>query len=272
VLVYLATFPRCGHAFTRNLIFRNFGFVTANGYPAPWEHQKAKLAMRETPEPQPGFRPGLAWGDWTLVYRAPAGGGLRRTLKNDALRLLTPDLRRELAAEEGLYFIKTHEAPPERFFDGEVAIQMVRHPGAAIASHVRLLIDQGRADLSLTKYIHGKPGRSWAQYHDAWRLARAPRLVLRYEDAFLEPEEAIRDIARFLDLDIPPKLVLSPIEEARASDPIRNPGRGIDGWRGDFTEADLDLLWRLHGKLAARFGYGRDVTVSVSRQTSAAGA
>ncbi len=258
MIVYLATYPRSGHALTRGLIYRNFGFLVASGYPEPRIKAKLKLRLREAPEPLPGFPPGLAWGDWTLVYRSPRTRQMQRLLNNDAHRWLTPDLRAELAAEANLFFVKTHEPPQSDYLPGETAIQMVRHPAAACASYLHMLINfQPDAVASLAEIVRGTgvPGGGWSDYQEAWRAAALPKLLLRYEDLLADQAPAVREMARFLGLDPPSDVVDWPLEEARAANPKRNPGAGLDGWRKDFSEENLELLRHLHGAVAADFGY-----------------
>jgi hypothetical protein len=258
VIVYLATYPRSGHALTRGLIYRNFGFLVANGYPEPRSEAKPKLQLRAAPEPLPGFPPGLAWGEWTLVYRSPRTRRMLRLLKNDAHRLLTPALRAELAAETNLFFVKTHEPPQTQYFPGESAIQMVRHPGAACASYLNMLVNfQPHRVASLAEIVRGVgvPGGGWSDYHDAWRAAALPRLQLRYEDQLVDQTPAVREMARFLGVELSGEVVPWPLDEARAGNPTRNPGAGADGWRKEFSEENLALLRHLHGGVAADFGY-----------------
>ena len=258
MIVYLATYPRSGHALTRGLIYRNFGFLVASGYPEPRIEAKPKLRLREAPEPVPGFPQGLAWGDWTLVYRSPRTRHMQRLLNNDAHRWLTPDLRAELAAEANLFFVKTHEPPQSDYLPGETAIQMVRHPGAACASYLHMLINfQPNAVAALADILRGTgvPGGSWSDYQEAWRAAALPKLLLRYEDLLADQTPAVLQMAGFLGVDPPDEVVGWPLEEARAANPKRNPGAGLDGWRKDFSEENLELLRHLHGGLAADFGF-----------------
>ena len=258
MIVYLATYPRSGHALTRGLIYRNFGFLVANGYPEIRSPAKPKLHLSAAPEPHPEFPPGLAWGDWTLVYRSPLTRTMHRLLDNDAHRRLTPDLRAELAAEADLFFVKTHEPPRSDYLPGETAIQMVRHPGGACASYLHMLMNfQPEKVLSLSEILRGigVPGGGWSDYHEAWRAAPLPVLRLRYEDLLVDQAPAVREMARFLGVGLQGDVVPWPLEEARAANPKRNPGAGRDGWRRDFSQENLAILRHLHGSVAARFGY-----------------
>ena len=240
------------------MIYRNFGFLVSSGYPEPRLQDKPKLQLQRASEPPPGFPPRLIWGDWTLVYRSPRTGETHRLLDNDAHRWLTPGLRAQLAAETNLFFIKTHEPPKDDYFPGEAAIQMVRHPGAACASYLHMLMNyQPDKLVALADIVRGTgvPGGGWSDYHRAWRAAPLPRLTLRYEDQLADQSPAIRSIARFLDLEVKGDIAPWPLQEARKGNPRRNPGAGLDGWRADFSEGDLELLGELHGETAAGFGY-----------------
>jgi hypothetical protein len=258
VIVYLATYPRSGHALTRGLIYRNFGLLVANGYPEVRTPAKPKLHLSAAPERHPDFPPGLAWGDWTLVYRSPHTRTMHRLLDNDAHRRLTPELRAELAAEANLFFVKTHEPPLASYLPGETAIQMVRHPGGACASYLHMLMNfHPDKVISLSEILRGVgvPGGGWSSYHHAWRAASLPVLRLRYEDLLVDQAPAVRAMARFLGVDLQGDVIQWTLEEARAANPKRNPGAGLDGWRKDFSQDDFAILRHLHGSVAAQFGY-----------------
>ncbi len=262
LIVYLATYPRSGHALTRTLIRRNFGLLVSNGYPSPPRVEKPEMQLAEAPEPVEGFPGGLAWGPWTLVYRSPTSGQRLRMLKNDALRILTPDLRKRLAAEPNLFLVKTHERAPGPCFPGEMSIRMVRHPGAALASLVRMFQDfTPEKAVSLAEAIRGVnvPGGDWSSYQQSWAEADIPSIRLSYEAAFEDQTQAVRDIGALLGLPTPAVVAGFSIAEAHAANPKRNPGQGIDGWRASTSEEDLELLWRLHGQTAEAFGYARDL-------------
>lgn len=260
MIVYLASFPRCGHAFTRDLILLNYRYLTANGYDVGEDQFPPKLEVRDAPSAEAGFADGLVWNQWIRTYATGyPNTARRRMLRAPALEALTPDLRRALAAEDNLFFVKTHERPFDAYFPGEMVVQTVRHPGAAIASHYRLELDvSDRDDHVLQDMIRGFSfGGRWSDYHDAWRLAPVPRLLLRYEDMVQDQPKAVADIGAFLGLPALAEASIKtmPMKAAHERNPLRNRGAGAHGWREVFNADEERLLWEIHAAAAAGFGY-----------------
>lgn len=244
MLIYQATYPRCGAAFLRDLISINFGYLSANGYPSadafPEKWDVAPL------EGEPDLQ----------TYASRATPGQRELLlRHDALNRLTPALREKLAAEPRRLFVKTHDLPPDAAFPGEKAIQFVRHPGPAIVSYWRL--EHARKEsLLLDDFIAGDAQfGSWSDYHLAWERAPLPVLRLRYEDVLADQVAAIEMIADFIGIPAPACPKPMPLAAATARNPSRNPGEGLDGWRRRATAAQRATIWRKHGMLAYRYGY-----------------
>ena len=242
MLIYQATYPRCGAAFLRDLISINFGYLSGNGYesdhtfPEKWD---------VTPlEAEPALQ----------TYRRPGVDERQLLLRHGALKALTPELRERLAADPRLLFVKTHELPPETAFPGEVAIQFVRHPGPTLVSYWRL--QNVKKPVDLDGVIEGESMfGSWTSYHLAWEQAPLPVLRLRYEDVLSDQDAAIRTMADFLGLPTPWRIRHMPISAATSRNPTRNPGEGLDGWRHRTTLAQRREIWRRHGSLAYRYGY-----------------
>jgi hypothetical protein len=244
MLIYQATYPRCGAAFLRDLISINFGYISANGYPSAdaFPEKWDVAALEGEPDLQ--------------TYASRTTPGQRELLlRNDALKRLTPALREKVAAEPRRLFVKTHGLPPDDAFPGEAAIQFVRHPGPAIVSYWRL--EHARKEsLLLDDFIAGDAQfGSWSDYHLAWEQAPMPVLRLRYEDVLADQVAAIEAIARFLDVPAPANPRPMPLAAATERNPTRNPGEGLDGWRRRTTAAQRAMIWRKHGLLAYRYGY-----------------
>lgn len=205
MLLYAATYPRCGSGVLRHLMARNFGFGTDS--------------------------------DW------------------DA----RPGDRAALAAAPGLRSVKTHAPPPADPLPGERAIQLIRHPGAAIASHYRLHHRGEDRERPLKRFIAGQRKTSdWSSYHRAWAQTSMPVLRLRYEEVTADPAAAVRAMAMFLGLPEPQVIVSESLEEAHQRNPSRNPAAGPDAWRELFQGKDLQRLRDAHGALAAEWGYSLD--------------
>ena len=244
MLIYQATYPRCGAAFLRDLISINFGYLSANGYDSD-----ATFPEKWDVAPHEG-EPAL------LTYRSRANPEQRELLlRHGALDALTPQLRARLAADPHRLFVKTHGPPPDDPLPGEAAIQFVRHPGPAIVSYWRLE-HRRKESLKLDDFIAGDcMFGSWSEYHAVWQDAQMPVLRLRYEDVLADQIAAVNAIARFLGVPAPPKPRPMPLSAAIERNPSRNPGEGLDGWRRRTTAAQRQDIWRRHGALAYRFGY-----------------
>ncbi|ANP46814.1 sulfotransferase domain-containing protein [Candidatus Viadribacter manganicus] len=256
MLIYQATFPRCGAAFLRDLISINFSYLSANGYdststfPEKWDVADV--------EGEPDLQ----------TYASRTAPGQRELLlRHGALKRLTPELRQRLAADSHLLFVKTHDPPPEQAFPGEMAIQFVRHPAPAIVSYWRLE-HLRKESLLLDDFIVGDAMfGSWTDYHLAWERTAMPVLRLRYEDVIAGQGAAIKTIAKFLNIAAPPRPREMPLAAATERNPTRNPGEGFDGWRQRTTRAQRRALWNCHGLLAYRYGYTPFAGVrSVKRQ------
>lgn len=244
MLVYLATYPRCGAAFLRSTIFLNWRYIVSEGYV---EHHAwpAKHGISATRDSDILVHRGLE-GDLRYIVRP---GVITRSA-------LTHDLRRKLAALPGLVFLKTHERPPVDPLPGEVSVQMVRHPGAALVSS-RRLYERYFTTRTLRELIDGcELGGRWADYHEAWSSTQMPLARLFYEDAIKRPAGLVRSLARFLGLPAPAAPRVQSTGEAAAINPLRNAGAGVDGWRSEISPDDLDHLYRVNGKVAAKLGYG----------------
>ena len=242
MLVYVATYPRCGSAILRETIRLNWQHATANLYTsASWPEEVVIL-----PSARPEFTP----------YRYK-DGPVRRMLASPCRRLLTHDLRQRLADSPDYFFFKTHEAPPTDPIDGEVAVQLVRHPAAAITSQWKLHGATHDDCPPLAHFAEGSDtGGRWDRYHLAWGAAGMPLFRRRFEDVVQSPLDLVSGLADFLKLPHPEHPTVMTAEEAKARNPVRNPSRGPDGWMEQVSVAQLVKLWNRHKMVAKEMGYG----------------
>lgn len=237
MLVYVATWPRCGNALTRSLLFLNFRLLTANGYAS------------DKPRPD-RFRPEY-FGDFVRYYqdhRPPYLG-----LQDNALERLkdNPDLRRDCAALSEVFFVKTHEHPPEDPIDGEAYICMTRHPVRAVASFLKL-----RPGHDLDSVIEGAyAGGRYDDWHKAWEASDLPNVTVRYEDVITDPALLIRPVSKLIDRPAPDIIQDMPMEASKEKNPDRNPGLLLDGWREILTDDEVRQVWAELGETASRYGY-----------------
>jgi hypothetical protein len=202
MLLYVATYPRCGSGVLRHLLLRNFSIVTESH----WDMQ-------------------------------PGG-------------------RRSLADADAIFAAKTHAPPVADPQPGERAIQLIRHPGPALASHFRLHLDTRGKERPLKRFIAGQRlTGDWTSYHRAWSETSMPLLRMRYEDVTPDPTDAILRIAEFLGLPAPARVDFETLEEAHRRAPMRNPAAPPDAWRALFQGKDLERLREAHGALASEWGY-----------------
>jgi hypothetical protein len=202
MLLYAATYPRCGSGVLRWLLLANFDISTCS--------------------------------EW-----APAPGD-----------------RERLAAAGEVHSVKTHAPPPAEPLAGEAAIQLIRHPGRAIASHFLLNQSTKARERPLKRFIAGQRRTGdWTSYHRAWSQTSMPLLRLRYEDVTADPSAAVAEIARFLGRPAPETVVAETPEQAHARNPLRNPAASPDAWRDLIQGKDLERLRKAHQELAAEWGY-----------------
>lgn len=242
MLVYVATYPRCGSAILRDTIHLNWGHATSNLYAAgSWPEPFSIL-----PSEIPGFTP----------YRY-ADGPVRQMLASPSRDLLTPQVRRRLAGSASRFFVKTHENPPSDPIEGEVAVQLARHPAAAITSQWKLHGATHEECPPLAHFSEGcDTGGRWDRYHRAWDEAGMPLFRRRFEDVLASPFELVREMGDFLRLPQPASPRIMTAESAKARNPLRNPIRGADGWLEQISAGDLMRIWNRHKISAREMGYG----------------
>ena len=262
MLTYIASYPRCGNAWIRSLIILNWRYLVANGYPDDWNKTvetgaKYKICAPESKDAIPRHARTLLRSH-IAQYTNPLTGEIRYTLKPSALELMVDDNRRMLAESEHRYFLKTHDMPFDRFFEGESVVQIVRHPGAALASFCRLEGAFGETDGQIPQLHHFIRGRTaygdWSDYHRRWRDADVPTLRVRFEDGKRNEMEMASQIGGFLGFDQPPTII-DFFNERHTANPARNPHGSIDRWREDFDQEALELLQSCHGDEGAIHGY-----------------
>lgn len=275
MIYYLATYPRSGNSQLQSFIVRNFCFLasqvkvqTTFVAPPDWDVQN---------QPRPDdWPPSTLWDERTATYRrfapddVPVGFDRDRRWRYYHSGVVpSPDTRERLAREPEPFFIKTHDLPFDRYFDGEHVIQIRRDPGAVMWSYFRYQMDftlERNADHmfeaappTLERTIAGEvPFGDWSAYHDAWDAAlpglgeRA--MQIRFTDMGARTEETLQKIGAFIG---------HPIERADVEDfqsyNSRFAGKGLRGsdlaYEQFYTRAQLELLWDRHGVQARRNGF-----------------
>lgn len=154
------------------------------------------------------------------------------------------------------HLVKTHDGPN----DDAKAIYVVRNGFASIRSYKSYLRDFNSQDYSLEQIILGQPQfRSWGWHLDAWNpLERPNTLLLKYEDLVERPDEEIQRVIEFTGFTKQAEWV-NEFDKFHASNPkMFRQGHGGDP-QGDFTEAEQQLFWAVHGDWMLELGYCAEV-------------
>ncbi len=274
MLFYLATYPRSGNSLLQRILALNFGQLSSQvkvgARPGRQPLQVPGWRMEAAAEPVADWPEQTVWNGWTAVYRRDADGQpWRRYLTPAPIDAFTEDFRRSLAGEQAAFFVKTHDRPFNRYFDGEHVLQVVRDPGPVIWSCFRYLTQhvlQGRAlrpfeqpAPTLERIIAGDVQfGGWSDDHRDWAAASAglgPRYrQMRYRQ-MIDDQAGFRDaLADFAGLE---PVSTDPVNfetyrRKRAALDLRGTD---DGYEQFFSHDQLERLWTTHGEIAQRLGF-----------------
>lgn len=269
MIVYIASFPRCGNSLVRDVIHQYFKYPSTNvypladghNYPKNFEHavnwrQGAEISLWDK------RRFWLVWNKWIALYNrtAPPETQNQRFLLRGCLPALTPGARRRLASEPDVFFVKTHEHPYPDYFPGECVIQPVRHAGAVLRSYYNLLNKDKAERISLDELIRGrKPFGSYSDYHRAWSAALKHLdkrgLRIHFEEMAGQPERVAELLHTLTGLDYDKAAQPRTFESRQSHNPHMFGYGSNAGWERFFTIEQLHTLWRLHGDIMTGFGY-----------------
>lgn len=243
MIVYVATWPRCGNSVLRDLFWLNWEATVTDPYMpesglVTWKKiMAAKHGVIVDPEEPQIFMRGAKVG-----------------LVPGWLGWLTEERRRQLAADSVTYYLKTHEPPYERYFPGETVVQMVRHPLPACWSWHCLSRDQKKALAPefLASQGNGTTLPGYVEFHERWLAAQVPLIRIAYEHHFQKPEATVRTIAAYLGLDLEEPKVTS-FTTMKTMNPMRYRAGRIKGWQG--TDEQAQAVWEACAPVAGRMGY-----------------
>jgi hypothetical protein len=219
MIIWIASYPRSGNTMFRMMLRSVFDCKTYKKTykPAPNGKDDIREATGQTPLPAP----------WT-------------------------ECRQLFIRDSETHLVKTHDAPE----DSLQAIYIVRNGFASIRSYKSYLRDFHGLEYSLEQIILGEPQfRSWGWHLDAWNPIERPNtLLLKYEDLVERPEEQIERIADFTGFIRQGKWV-NEFDQFHARNPkLFRQGHGGDP-SADFSEAEQQLFWALHGDWMLKLGY-----------------
>jgi sulfotransferase family protein len=222
MIIWLASYPRSGNTLLRLIFKEVFGSKTyGKGYRAPGEHIPALHDLTGTAQLD---------GPWPEAYP-------------------------RMTASRELCLVKTHD-PPE---DNAKTVYVARNGLAAVISYQHYLHDLQQRTFSLEDIILGKPRfGSWGYHLDLWQPFDRPNtLFLKYEDLVERPDEQIDKVSEFCGLR-PQKTWTNEFDKLHALHPaFFRKGQTGDA-SADFSEAQRDLFWSLHGDWMQRLGYAAE--------------
>lgn len=267
MIVYLASYPRSGNSLLRDIIHEYFKFPTTNVYPGnphyPVRFRYAEnwrvgdaIALRDK------RRFWLVWNKWIALYdrNVPPFTKNARFLLVGCLKSLTPRNRQRLAAEENIFFVKTHERPYASYFKGEYVIQPHRHPGPLFRSYANLEREDAEQAHDLHYYIQGAVHvGSWSDYHTDWTAAM-PQLGERmmrldYESMLAEPLTVVHWVHKQLNLPYDPEARLRPFAGRHMYNPHMFGFGSNAEWEKAYNPDQLRALWHRHQAVMQYFGY-----------------
>lgn len=254
-LVYVASYPRSGNTWARNLVQYYFDRYVSSLY-----EEAGTVNLEQNPDAS--YRPMFV--DYRIEHPPYV---IHPAVVNGCGPVFSEDFRSHLTRLGERFFIKTHELPYDRYFEREAVIFMVRHPGPVLWSYYNFLLNYGdgpAARLTLEKVIQGDViFGSWSSYVERW-LAFGQSLgsrfvLLKYEQLVTDQMEFCRVVSRLTGLTKRQVKNEFPAFDfwARQNPQFYRSGH-TEEWRKHFSKAQLQLLKRLHGSTMAKLGYHLD--------------
>jgi len=199
--------------------------------------------------------------DWFLEYKANISDSQYPALFEGCKRIISKEkFRKQLANDSEHYFIKTHERPYDKYFDGEYVVQIVRNPGLSFWSFYNFHREVDKVyNTSLTDIIEGHiHWGSWSDYYSDWydnaHLLKNRYLFLRYEDLKQNEMVFCSKLSKFTRLPMLSSAIQSFQHYQKINPKMFRQGL-IRGWEKYYSKKQLKLLWNIHGKVMQKFGY-----------------
>jgi sulfotransferase family protein len=289
VIVYLSSYPRSGNMWLISIVGNILGVLPVdihynNDKIEVFSSYASKVCGIQV-EPFPALKPFSVeeLRSFLVLYRHELSSHVRVGLRQGGLESIIQrkDIREALAADEEVYFFKTHFLPYEKYFPGEKVVQIVRHPGASIWSFYlflnrklsyalkdaltgkvpfRLLLKRiFQPRYSLEDALTGKvPFGAWSDYHQTWFNAADSLgnqyFRLSYEDLFGHEEDYGRKLGEWLGLPALGKSVPSFSYLHSLGSVLVRKGEP-DDWKLNFSDEQMAMLFEIHGNTMKRLGY-----------------
>lgn len=269
MIVYVASYPRSGNSWLRNILGLNWRYLTTSGYYEDWAALRKNCSRYDLKDisdaGEIGIDGNVVSENLLAAYINPVTGEKRPYLRPGCLQWLTEEKRAYLAANTNIFFIKTHEKPFERYFPGERVLQVVRHPIATIWSHFvfhQNFNDPNDPPVSLEDAIVGtvKFG-SWSDYYSAWSREglnlTTDYLCVCYEDLH-ERELAVASLIGH-GLGLGDAHAHDFFDSSQRRNPTRYPSGRPDTWKEKISPDNAYMAWILHSDVAESYGYSSPV-------------
>ena len=226
VMVWLASYPRCGNKLARIILSTLYQARTFTVYEQVGEPDIVPV----TP----------VWeGDWPTIL--PTNG---------------------VVDAGACCFIKTHELPKSE----HPAIYVARDGRDAYVSYahfvrqhfpeqVRGLTYEEVLRLLVQSRDHFA---GWSEHVRAWTCRSAPTAVVRYEDMVRDPEAAMTQACATLGIRLPAACGSLPsFESLKSAEPTQFRRGQAGAWRDEMPPDIENLFWSLHGSAMEQLGYPR---------------
>ena len=252
-MIYLSSYPRSGNTWMRHLIRHYFDRRSASLY------REEKGAPNLLKNEDGSFGP--AFSEYQTQY-PPITTRLR--LVNRCGPILSKQLRCHLGASDEHFFLKTHELPYERYFNGECIIHLVRHPGAVFWSYYNYIRDnepEVAPNLTIEDVTKGQvPFGSWNKHNERWLecgKALGDRfLIFSYEQLASGEAKFCEKVSSLTGLPIRRDVGSFPRFEHwhRTAPALFRRGK-VEEWKSHLSESQLELIELLHGSIMDKLGY-----------------
>jgi len=249
-IVYLASYPRSGNTWLRNLIEFYFDRKVSSLYVEGTDN----LAWKVNDQNNIFFE--YRNGHWPIKTR--------KTLLNGIGEIFNNDLRNLLANLNDHFFIKTHELPYEQFMPEEALVYIVRHPAASIWSYYNYLRDHevGFENLTLDDVIWGRvPFGSWSAHVEAYlkveETLSSRFLLISYEILSKSENTQCQRLSQLTGLPRRGFIGTFPSFEHwhQQSPQFYRQGETNDLLSRFFSVEQRALINQLHGETARKLGY-----------------
>ncbi|MBI5934069.1 MAG: sulfotransferase domain-containing protein [Chloroflexi bacterium] len=271
MIIYVASYPRSGNFWLQSLLGNQFKRPTTNIHVMHKTSEIARTKSAQTArkwfslplfdlteeqlKPYPA-----ALKPWMLGYRIPEISGDCYFLAHGCRNVVKEmEVRKALAEDSQVYFLKTHFGPYQEYLPGEYVIHLVRNPGAVIWSYYNFKQDiKNRKSTELTTVIKEDVFDNWNEYHQKWLKVvppLGPRYYLaKYEDIAAGELAFCDTLAAFLGMPVLSRELRS-FEYYHEMRPKLTRQGKTGEWEENYSKEQLRLLWETHRPMMDYYGY-----------------